>query len=841
APAHAQSQGLAAADTIASVTVIGNKTVDAELIRRGFGLPVGSRYSTDGVRQGIRRLYDLGFFNDISVEGNPTETPGGVAITLRVFENPRVGAVEFGGIDHFNRKKLLGFTGPIVGRMADDRLLAETERHIRRAYAKDGYTRAVIAPRYLPGDSEFRRILYVDVQEGPKMRVEKIEFVGARQINTSKLQGAMEQGTTGFLRKGIYKPELATEDEKLITAEMAKQGFRDGKVLSREVVEGSSHDRLVLKIEIDEGPRYYVGSVKWEGNEIIPAPLLYSLTQTESGAVFNQEKIDETRQKAYEVYAERGHIYLNIRPDFAAQDSTVDITFRVIEGEPSRIHDIIIAGNTRTKERVIRRQLAIRPGDLFRQSALVRSNRELQQLGFFADLGLDTRPVPNSNDIDLVFNVKERQVGTASAGAGLSSSAGLTGFMELGHNNLFGNGQSLQLRMERGGRRNNAEVSFTEPWFMGTPTTVGVDLFSTNRIFRSSTLDLEIKRAGGAIRVGRPLPLAYTRLFASYRLESQSIVDESLDIESSDRAFVTGFRLNREDALTSSFALRLSRNSSDHALYPTAGSVTSLRGEITGGPLGGDQVLQKYEFDHKHYFKTIDLQGWKPVLMFRPRVGAIGGAFRDKGFFPDSFVIDEDVAKLYETGSGVVDSLEIFGSKIPIELPVVPSHYLEYVPETNELFRLGGINFDPLRGYDDFEIIPPSNRNVRFDLFETVNVTTDSTGAVTDSSSTFNSVQQNVYFPGGRYMLAFSTEWQFPIADPLHALLFMDVGGTWNEVKDFRWSDLRRSAGMGFRMEVPLIGLLGLDFGYGFDRLNETTGRYDGEGWQTHFQFGRIF
>ncbi len=831
-PGVARAQtAFAAADTVASVEVTGNESVDADLVRRAFAMPPGSRYSTDAVRRGIRHLYDLGFFSDVVVSGEEAE--GGVRLTVRVTENPRVASVEFTGNKKIKRKDLLTATGEITGRMADDRLLALVVRRITDAYAAKGYTRAEVKPRYLAGDSESRRILLVEITEGPKVRVEKIRFEGVRQLDPGDLEGAMKQGTTGFLKGGVYHPEVVAEDMKRVEAEMAKKGFRDGKVLGYDVEPLKEEDRVEVVVRVDEGPRYSVGAVKWSGNKAVPSPVLYGLTELEPGQVFNQEKVDKTVEEAYGVYADHGYIYLNVQPDYAVTDSTVDVTFDVTEGEPSHVRDILISGNTRTKEKVIRRQLAIRPGDLFRRNLLIRSQRELQQLGYFSDLQVNSKPVAGSNDIDLTLDVEEKQVGTASAGFGFSSSVGLTGFMELGHSNLFGNGQSLNLRMERGSQRNNAELSFTEPWFLGTPTSVGVDLFSTNRVYQSETLDLEIRRAGGALRVGRPLPLPYTKIFASYGLENQTVVDETSSTGSDttgSRYFVTGFRLDQATALTSSLSLSLVRNSTDHPIYPTVGSESRFKVELTGGPLGGDQVYQKYELDLSRYLPTVESGGWKAVLMPRLRLGAVGSAFRsaDKPLFPDS----------YEVDTGIPEGATWLNAD-SVEVPV-PRHFKRYYPESNELFRMGGTTIDALRGYDDYEIVPQDNVSRRFVVQRSVEQRVLADSSVV-ADTTYSVSSSAIYYPGGRYMAAFTLEWQFPIADPLHGLLFTDWGGTWNEVSDFRWDSIHKSVGFGLRMEVPLLGLIGFDYGYGFDRLDRTTGRYDRGGWQPHIQFGRIF
>ena len=343
----------AGADTVVAIRVVGNTTVDTELVRRGFGVPVGSRFSADAVRRGIRRLHDLGFFDDVVARGE--RSPAGVTLVLEVTENPRVGSVQFSGNDHMGEKELLEATGELTGRMADDFLLSRVQRAVSKLYTEKGFTRVRPRPRYLPGASSAWRVLLVEVEEGPKVRVESIRFTGLSQLRYGDLRGAMKQGTTGFLKGGVYKPEVVEEDVARLEGAMAKHGFRDGKVVAHRLVPGSKDDRIVLEFEVKEGPRYYVGAVSWEGNVAVATPALYGVTRVVPGGVFNQERVEQTVEGAYELYSNQGYLYLRVQPDYAARDSILDVSFRVQEGEPSRVRDILIAGNTRTKERVIRR------------------------------------------------------------------------------------------------------------------------------------------------------------------------------------------------------------------------------------------------------------------------------------------------------------------------------------------------------------------------------------------------------------------------------------------------------------------------------------------------------
>jgi outer membrane protein insertion porin family len=419
------------------------------------------------------------------------------------------------------------------------------------------------------------------------------------------------------------------------------------------------------------------------------------------------------------------------------------------------VREVQIRGNRQTKERVIRRELTLFPGDLLRRSLLMRSQRDVMALGFFEEVGLDYRPTGEGTDVDLIFNMKEKSTGQASGGVGYSSETGLTGFVQLGHPNLFGNGQSISLSLERGGRRENYEISFQDPWILGTPTSFGFDLFNTRR-----ERDLYTEtRVGGGVSLGRPWFYRfpdYTRVFVGYSIEDFkfSEFDPSLeDSESASDGIPLADRLRESSGLISSAYLSTVRNSTDNPFYPTVGSRTQVRFEVAGGALGGDQHYFKPTVDHRVYFQPIG----RPALMLRWRLGWLA-ALSGKS------------------------------------------------PPTTETFRLGGTRpFEYLRGYDDYYIVP--EENVR------------GTGS------------GQVRFPGGRSMLAFTAELQFPVVNPVHALLFFDAGDTWNRATDVGLSNLKESYGLGLRFEIPLLGNIGFDYAYG-------TAVKD---WRFHFIVGAAF
>jgi outer membrane protein insertion porin family len=380
----------------------------------------------------------------------------------------------------------------------------------------------------------------------------------------------------------------------------------------------------------------------------------------------------------------------------------------------------------------------------------MRSQRDVFGLGYFDDVQVEFIPKGgDSNDIDLEFSVLERRLGTAGAGMGYSSATGITGFVQLGHNNLFGNGWDLNVHLERGSNRSQYELSFTEPWLFDRPISLGMELFDSE-ISRDI---FDEARRGAGLTVGWPFPgLDYTRGFNTFRVERIEFPNIDSSISELDRE-----RLQDTEGSSVSTRIGATRNSTDNPFYPTNGSRTSVNAEYSGGLLGGSIDFQKYRLDHRTYLKPV----WRPVLMIRSRLGAV---------------------QPYKAG-------------IPI-----PS---------NETFRLGGTLFDYLRGYDDYDVVPDDN--IRIDSFG-----------------------REVRFPGGNYMATFTAELQFPIADPLHGLMFYDMGNTWNELDDISLNEFKRGAGFGLRMEVPMLGILGLDYAYGFDRDG-------GASWKPHLIFGQQF
>ena len=744
----ADTTGGPPAPMIRSLAVKGFVNVDSLVVARTFGVSAGQPNDPHEIRSAVRRLYATGLFTDVTVSDAPVS--GGVALTIHVTERPRIKEIVYHGAKKIEEKTLKEKLTSAEGQLLDAGTLELDARKIEQAYAAEGYTRTKVASHTEPAAAGAVRVIF-DVNEGAKVKVRGIVFHGNETLKSEALAKSMESKTPGFLRSGVHKPEHLDKDETKLRLYMRTRGFKDADVDSIVPVDTKDGNGVILHVFLREGPRYRFGALSWSGNSAVPTPALTMATVPLPGAIYNEAQVQKTLENAYTLYQEQGYLFLNIEPKMTDKDSIVDVDFQVQEGARSRIANLDITGNTRTKENVIRREASVYPGDVFRRSALMRTQRDIFGLGYFQDVNVDYQPTGDSADINLTLKVQEKQTGTASAGAGYSSQSGLTGFIELGHNNLFGNGQSINIRLERGAKANDLELSYNEPWFRDTPVNIGFDIFNTQR-------DLDFysrKDVGGGIHVGRPLRWPdYTRGIVSYDLRDVTLSSFVAPVPG-EPPDLASLRTTHWPRRVSSVTLTFNRNSTDNPFYPSRGSKILLTNEVAGGLLGGVEAFYKETFENKTYTR---LTG-PFVLMLRGKTGFLGG-----GQVPDY-----------------------------------------------ERFRLGGTTSDYLRGYPDYYVVPRAN------------IARDSiTGAILDR------------YPGGKTELIMTSELQFPIADPLHGLFFFEAGNTWNSTRDLDLGDLRKSIGFGVRLEVPALGRVGLDLGYGLDRE-------DGSRWEPHFQLGNTF
>ena len=706
------------------------KWTDRQLVIQSSGLVPGETLEDNAITDAIDNLAKLRLFNFIAIDTSIVED--GIFIKVLVEEAPFLkGVPEFIGNKKIKDRDLSKEIEFRSGQVLNDRTVFEARTKITALYKEKHFYGSEVRDSVVIDTLNKAKIFFV-INEGIQPRIGKIVFNGNNSIPDNKLKGKMATKEKGFLRSGKLTEEKLAEDVEKIAAFYKENGFLDVKV-DDPVIEVVG-DRFTITIGIEENQKYYVGDITFEGNTLFSETHLASLMKLQNGEVYNLTYAEESMQNLYTSYADEGYIYCSIVPIENVRDSIIDIAYTFNESSPANINLITITGNFRTREKVIRRELVTIPGQRYRRSAVIRSQREVFNLGFFEDIQVMPGTPDDSGNIDVIYNVKEKEgVGTFGGGIAYSAQDRMTGYVELSHPNLFGRGQRIYTKFELGGRLTNFQIGFTEPWFLDTRTSAGMDVYYVNRLYEYYTK----RDIGFATRISTPFYLDYTRFSYGFRTERTQI----LDISRSYTEPATGYSLYDDTipkwTIANSFSI--TRDSRDYIFNASSGSYISLGAEFAKKFLFANVDYNRYTLDARAYFPLF----WKVVLMTR-------------------------------LSTGVVTSAD--------EVPIYKRFYA------------GGIGSDGVRGYADRSLSPVEDGRV----------------------------------VGGSAILINNIEMKLKLSQGLAFILFFDAGNTFPSYRQMNLHDLYRGAGAGIRVEVPMIGVLGFDLGYGFDRENP--------GWEPHFQ-----
>ncbi len=753
---------------ILGISVEGQRASDPSAIIANTGLKVGDEISIPGeqTRSAIERLYGLRLFNDIQILIE-NRTPEGIYLLIRVTENPRLEKIEILGNDELNEDEVLKKINLVKGQIVTKQDLSSIIHFLRLKYDEDGYLNAVIKPELIRANdsSGNRRLLRVTINEGPKVKVDRIRFHGNKMFDDGDLKGAMketsERAWWKFWTTNKFDKKKYEEDKKLILNFYQKSGYRDAEILTDSISYDSEKKLLGIDLYVYEGPQYRVRNIIWEGNTVYKSELLSARLGFQKGEVYDKEKFEKNLYRTEEetdvqsLYSDNGYLMFQAEPEEnRVPGDSLDITIHIREHNQFRIGQVSISGNTKTFEKVIRRELFTRPGDYFSRGAVMRSARQLSQLNYFnpEKIKPDTRNLDvEKGTVDLEYAVEEKSSDTFNMSVGYSGYFGFNGALGLTFNNFSINeplrgGQGQQLSFDwqfgEGNRYRTFSIGFTEPWMFDTPTLFGVNLFDQRQMFY-----YDMRLTGASVRVGRRFKWPDYLFRGDWTVRFQRN-----DVISGGSYYLEG--------LTTQVGISqvVSRNSSDSPIFPTRGSNFSLLTELSGGPFLPGNV----NF-HKHIFNA----DWYVPVMGSSRISlALSSMF---GF-------------IFGIGSNArIQPTDVF-----------------FMGGTG----LGYFNTTPLRGYDDRGVGPAS---------------------------------------GGHAMIKYSAELRFALAInpiPIYTLFFAEAGNVWAEPKNTDPMDLRRSAGVGVRLMINPIGLVGFDYGYGFDATSPTLGA---PGWKFHFQFGKGF
>jgi outer membrane protein insertion porin family len=643
----------ASALTIRRVEVrhVGPPAVSDALIRANIRVKEGESYNRNSVDDDVRSLYGTGYFYNIRVVEEAVEE--GVRLVYVVQGKPTLTQIIFSGNKKYKNTKLLKKVSSKTGEPLDERKLFSDAQEIQKYYQKAGYQKTTV--KYVPNVDERlgKGTATFEINESPKVKIRDVVFVGAEAFSQKKLRKTIKTRRhwmfSWLTGSGTLKDEQFEEDKEKLAEFYRNEGYIDFEIKDIQV-DQYNEKRIVLKISVFEGRRYRVGSVDFRGNKLFTTnALLYDPIVKEKnkftrgltlspGQNFTPNSLGRDREALEDLYGAKGYIDARIEPVRIpnTERGTMDVVYQIEEGEKSYIEKIEIKGNTKTKDKVIRRELAINPGETFDMVRVKLSTNRLYGLNYFAKVDAQPEPTDVPDRRNLSLTVEEKNTGDLRFGVGFSSVDSLVGFVEVGQGNfdLFkppyflgtGGGQKVRLRVQYGTERQDYQLTFIEPWFLNHKLAFGVDLYYRQLNYYSDLYDLI--QGGARLSLSRVLWNDFWIGSVSYTLENIGLVDmpRPFEVVGSDGQTRTydpvppEIRLEEGYTLVSKAGTSIAYDTRNSVLLPDRGQRTVFEAFVAGGPLGGDTDFYKLEVTSSRYFRGF-AKGH--VLELSGRVGVV--------------------------------------------------------------------------------------------------------------------------------------------------------------------------------------------------------------------------
>ena len=613
-----------AGQRINTITIQGNKRIEIPAIRSRLTLKEGERFAAERIREQIRALYQMGYFEDVRVETEPKA--GGVAVIFVVTEKPFVTEILFDGNDNVKDEKLTEKLTVRTQSFLDQQQIKDSVERLRQLYEDEGHFSARIVPVIKSLDGE-RKSLTFFVKEGPKARIKTVVFDGAAAIPAKKLKKPLV--TREYFRlfswfddSGVYKKEELDNDIERIRQMYFDEGYLDVKIGKPAVDLSADKKWFTIRFPIVEGPQFRFSKIGYKGHTIFSESELQSGSKLKEGDVVRMAEVRDDITRATDVYGSKGFAFADINPLIQPdpESKTAMVLFDVKEGALIRVRNINISGNDKTRDKVIRRELRVNEAELIDTAAMKLSFKRLNNMNYFETVEIIPKQV-DPNTVDLDVKLKEKSTGTFSVGGGFSSLDKLGLVADVTEGNLFGRGQLLKVRGQLGQRRSLGVVTFREPYLFDEALSAQVDLFSRQTFFVSYFEE----RRGGDVVLGKWFS-EYLSGSATYLLERLTISNDL-----SNQLFlggggvtptpVTNLPLLIQQQLgkstTSAIVLGIARDTRDLYVDPSSGARYGLTTEFAGGPFGGTNDFYKVINDNAWYFPV----AWDTVFAPRARLG----------------------------------------------------------------------------------------------------------------------------------------------------------------------------------------------------------------------------
>lgn len=682
---------------IDDVDIDGNQRVEKEAILPLLSVKPGQKATSEQIDRDIQAIYKLGRFEDISAE--VVDQNGAKVLIYHLVERPLVRKVVFEGNDEFDDAKLESLVALKTPDIYEPRVVDKSVKAMKAEYFKEGYYGIVIDPEVEINDRG-EAVVTFKIQEGDKVLVDHIIFDGNSVLSDSTLRDAMETQERWWLSwltgRGTFLEDVLQNDLELIADKYFNIGHLQVKVRKPVVLISEDRKFVDIFIQIEEGDQFRVGSLDIGGDLIKPKQELLDAVVTKPGDVFKRDVLRKDVLTLNDTYADQGYAYVNVAPltQLDTERRLVDLKFDIEKGVLVRIDRIRISGNTKTRDKVIRREVKLAEGELFSATKIKASRDRINNLGFFEEVDVATSKTSDEKLMDIDINVKERPTGSFSVGAGYSSVDGLIAQGSVSQGNFLGLALNLNLSGSFGGKSTTYNVGILDPHFLDTRFALGVDAYKTDREYT----DYDQTTIGGDLKLGFPVG-EFNKAFFIYRYEQK-------DITNVDPFAAFEIQESAGRSTLSSISGSLTRDRTNNRMDPTRGYVSEAITEFAG--FGGTDQFAKFTLDHRHFlpFK------WETYFVLHGNVGylmEVGG---------EPLPIDE---KFYLGGINTMRGFESrkVGPRIPIRDAsgnIVPGGYnylggdkkayanFEYVvPLVKEIGLKGVMFFDVGNAWDTNE------------------------------------------------------------------------------------------------------------------------------------------
>lgn len=584
---------------VKNIEVAGNRKIEKDAILAKITTKVGEQYSTQHIREDVLALFNLGFFNDIQVDRKATGKD--VTLTYTVLEKPSVVEITYEGNSEVKSEDIADATGIKPYQLLNMAKVKEAVEKIQKLYEDKGFFLAKI-------DSEVQEVtkdetvrLVFKIRENDKVKVKKITFLGNNHMGDSSLKSKMLTQEGGFFSgisgSGQYKQEMFERDVQILRFLYWNQGYVQAKVDRPQVTVTPDKKNIYITIRIEEGEQYNVGDVDFAGDLLFPKSELREVIKIDDNGVFAYDVLQKDISELTAKYGDLGYAYANVIPRtrFNDKERRVDLVFEFDKGNKVYFGKINMVGNSKTRDKVIRRELKVNEGELYNETRRRQSLENIQRLGFFEEVNFKTSIDPERTEVmNVDISVKERNTGQIQLGAGYGTSQGFTLQGSISQANFLGKGQNLGASLNLSNTGSYYSLSFTEPYFRDTLWSLGADLYQSANTGR---VDYDENHTGGAIRLGHPLA-EYTRGFLKYKYDDTKL-SKKYD---SDGKLITDpdlFPLESASGVTSSMTGTVEYDTRNDRQMPTKGIYSSASYEYAG--LGGDLKYTRGNANFRYY------------------------------------------------------------------------------------------------------------------------------------------------------------------------------------------------------------------------------------------------